>query len=160
MFGKKEECPKISIVFNEVTNNYFSDSPHRVHLVLNLNTQNKSILQIMALSLAANQKVLGTPGLVDQVTNLPVTGSFAGTVAASDNPAAFTASVNAGGDIEVVGVAAGAGNVGVTTNATYTDSLGASQTKSLSVTVAVTITAVVTADQVNLVVTFGTPTAQ
>lgn len=133
---------------------------HKVRLVLNQKLNNNSIFQIMALTLVSNQQVAGTLGLVDQVTNLPVSGTFAGTSAASDTAAAFTASVDASGSVVVAGVAAGTGNLSVSTTATYTDSTGAAQTAPLAVTIPVTITAVVTADAVSLVVNFGTPTAQ
>lgn len=161
MFGKKEDCPKINIVFNETINNYYCQSPqHKVRLVLNLKHKSPSILQIMALSIASNQKVLGTLGLVDQITSAPVTGTFSGTGAISDNAAAFTASVDADGDVVVTGVAAGTGNLVVTSTAAFTDSTGTAQSQSLSVTIGVTITAIVTADAVALTVTFGNPTAQ
>jgi hypothetical protein len=134
--------------------------PHKVALVLNLyNT--KSTLRIMALSLASNQIVIGTLGLTDTTNPATVvTGTFAGTTATSDTPAAFTALVDANGNVDVTGVAAGTGNLTVTTTAAYTDSTGAAQSVSLSLTVAVTVTAVVVADSVALSITFGNATTQ
>lgn len=134
-------------------------TPNRVHLTLNIKSPNQ-ILQIMALSIASNQKVLGTLALVDAVTNGAVTGSFSAVSATSDTAAAFTASVDADNDVVVTGIAAGSGVLTVVATAAFTDSTGVSQTQSLSVGIPVTITAVVTADQVNLVVNFGNPTAQ
>lgn len=131
---------------------------NRVHLILK-QTINHSTYQIMALSIASNQLVLGMLGLVDAVTSAAVTGTFTSVGAVSDTPAAFTASVDADNDIVVTGVAAGAGNVTVTATAAYTDSTGTAQSQALTVVIPVTITAVVTADAVNLVVTFGNPTA-
>lgn len=135
------------------------NQPHKVRLILTSNIQN-SIFQIMALSIAANQETVGALGLLDIVTNAPVTGTFAGTTASSDTPAAFTAAVDENGNVDVVAVAAGTGNVIVNTNATFTDSTGAQQTQSLSVSIPVTITAVVTADGVALTVAFGIPVTQ
>ena len=136
--------------------------PHKVSLVLNLyQSHSKSIFRIMALSLASNQLVIGTLGLVDQTNPATVvTGTFTGTTATSDTPAAFTALVDASGNVDVTGVAAGTGNLSVTTTAAYTDSTGTAQSVSLTTSVPVTVTAVVTADQVALTVTFGSPTAQ
>ena len=121
---------------------------------------NKSKFQIMSLSLVSNQKVAGTLGLIDSVTNNPVTATFANVTATSDTPAAFTASVDSSNNIDVVGVAAGTGILTVSALTAYTDSTGAAQSVTLTTTVDVTITAVITADGVALTVTFGTPTAQ
>lgn len=114
----------------------------------------------MSLSLVSNQQVAGTLGLLDTVTNNPVTATFANITAASDNTAAFTVTSDASGNVNVVGVAAGTGNVTVTADASYTDSTGTAQTKTLSFTTDVTVTAIITADGVALTVTFGAPTQQ
>lgn len=131
---------------------------HPVRLVLTRFISN-SKYQIMSLTIAANQQVAGTLGLVDQVTSAAVTGTFTGTGAISDTPAAFTANVDASGNVNVVAVAAGSGNLTVNTTASYTDSTGAAQNAPLSTVIPVTISAVVTADAVSLVVNFGNPTA-
>lgn len=133
--------------------------PHKVHLILTL-TNNKSILQIMSLSIVSNQAVKGSLGLLDSVNNSPVSGTFANTGASSDNTAAFTTSIDADGNVVVTGVAEGSGNLNVNTNATFTDSLGNSQTQTLTAVIPVTITKIVTADAVVLTILFGTPTAQ
>jgi hypothetical protein len=130
----------------------------KVRLVLT-QTINKSIFQIMSLTIASNQKSLGTLVLVDEVTSQPVTGSFTGTTATSDSDS-FTASVDSNGNVVVAGVLAGNGNVTVATTATYTDSTNTAQTQTLTVVVPVIITAVVTADAVGLEVNFGVPQAQ
>lgn len=157
MFSPRKEPIVINIT---ETNNFYGDcGPHAVRLVLTSIISN-SKYQIMSLTIASNQKSLGTLGLVDAVTNAAVTGTFTGVGATSDTPAAFTASVDADNDVVVTGVAAGAGNLNVTATAAYTDSTGAAQSKPLTVTIPVTIIGVVVADQVNLVVNFGNPTAQ
>jgi hypothetical protein len=133
--------------------------PNQVRLIL-ISNNTKSILRIMALSIAANQSDVGALSLLDEVTQQPVTATFANTTAVSDTPAAFTASVDANGNPNVVGVAAGAGNLTVQSQVTYTNSLGNQVVDQLSVVIPVTITAVVSADNVQLVVTFGPPTTQ
>jgi len=131
---------------------------NKVHLVL-YQSQIKSQLLIMALTISSNQKVAGILGLVDQVTNGPVVGSFSEITATSDTPAAFTASVDASNNVVVTGVAAGSGTLTVSALCAYTDSTGAPQSQSLSVQIPVTIAAL-QADAVSLVVNFGTPTPQ
>jgi len=133
----------------------------RVHLVLTTNLNTKSKFQIMSVSLAANQKVAAQFGLVDQVTNASVTGSFSNQSGTSDNTAVATVSVDSNGNLIVTAVAAGTCNVTGSALAAYTDSTGAAQSVQLTTQpIPVTVTAVVTADQVNLVLTFGNPTAQ
>ena len=129
---------------------------HKVKLIL---INNKTNLP-MATTLASNQAVIGTLSLVDQVTGLPVTGTFTGTTAVSDTPAVATATVNADGTVTVSGVSAGIANVTVSTTAAYTDSTGAAQSAPLTFAVAITVTAVIVADAVTLVVTFGAPILQ
>lgn len=152
----RQESRLIGIVDRLTTE---KNQPHKVHLILILNN-NKSILQIMALSIVSNRKVSGSLGLLDSVLNTSVSGTFANTGATSDNPAAFAASVDADGNVVVTGVAEGTGNLNVNTNASFTDSLGNPQTQTLTAVMPVTITAVVTADNVVLQITFGTPSAQ
>ena len=132
---------------------------HPVRLILKQNINN-SIYSIMALSLATNQKALGSLSLVDAVTNAAVTGSFTGTAATSDNQSVFTTSLDASGNVIVTGSGTGTANLTVATTAAYTDSNNNPATAPLTLVIPVTVTAVVTADTVNLVVTFGTPTAQ
>jgi hypothetical protein len=161
LFGESNQEKEEFSIINRllgIIENLTGNKPHPVKLVL-LTKINNSKFQIMALSIAANQQVAGTLGLVDQVTSAAVTGTFAGTSAVSDTPAAFTANVDASGNVNVVAVAAGTGNLTVTTTAAYTDSTNTPQTASLSVVIPVAITAVVVADAVSLVVNFGTPTA-
>lgn len=162
MFGNertKEELDIIKIQA-ETIHHLTHSGPHKVRLVLTQTSINNSKFIIMSLTLAANQKVLGTLGLVDQVTGAAVTGGFSGTGAVSDTPAAFTTSIDASGNVIVTAVAAGSGNVTATTTAAYTDSTGAAQSALLTVVVPITVTAVVTADAVSLVLNFGTPMAQ
>jgi hypothetical protein len=134
---------------------------HPVHLVLTT-IINKSKFSIMSLSLAANQAVTGLLGLVDSVTGAAVTATFTAENFSSDTPAAFTAvqDTTNPNQVDVTAVAAGSGNILVAATAAYTDSTGTAQTKPLTVSIPVTITAVVTADAVGLTVTFGAPTTQ
>ena len=116
----------------------------------------------MSLTLAANQAVTGTLGLVDSVTGQPVSAIFTAENFSSDTPAVFTAvqDTTNPNQVDVTAVAAGSGNLLVAATAAYTDSTGAAQTKPLPLSIPVTITAVVTADAVALVVNFGAPTTQ
>lgn len=156
MFGKKEDCPKISIVFNETTNNYYAEPKHKVRLVIFQSFNNKNYIA-MSLTLPSNQKAPIIVGLVDATTLLPVTATFAGTSNSSDNTDIFTVDT----DGNLVGVAAGSANLNTTSIATYTDSnTQQSVTQTLTISTPVTISAVVTAEQVQLVVSLGTPIAQ
>ena len=115
----------------------------------------------MSLSLATNQKVVGQFGLVDQVTSASVTATFTNQSATSDNPAVATASIDNNGNVVVTAVAVGTCNVSGSALAAYTDSTGAAQSQQLTTAlIPVTIVAVVVADQVNLVISFGNPVAQ
>lgn len=130
--------------------------PNPVHLVLTISYQ-KSKFIIMSLQIAANQFAVGALQLIDSVTQAPVTATFTGTTAVSDNDAVATASVNGDGTVTVTGVSAGTCNVTVSTVADFTNSLGAASTGSVSYIVPVTVDAVAVADGVELVVTFGAP---
>ena len=132
---------------------------HSHHLVLTTFINN-SKFEIMSLSIVANEKVIGSLGLIDSVTNEPVSATFQNTTATSGNTASYNASVNADGSIEVTGVAEGSGDLVVTSLADFTDSLGHPQSVEKSVTIPVSISAVQTANGTNLVVNFGTPTPQ
>lgn len=114
----------------------------------------------LTLALAANQQDLGSFGLIDTVTNQPVSGTFANPQASSDTPSVAIASLDKNGNPQAVAVAVGTANLTYSIIATYTNSLGNVVTVTLSVTYAVTITAVVTADGVALVINWGAPTTQ
>jgi hypothetical protein len=130
-----------------------------VHLVLTTNINNSKFI-IMSLSIASNQTTLGTVALLDSVTQQPVTATFTNIAASSDDDAAFTTSLDASNNVVITGVAEGTGNLTVSATASYTDSNGNPQTADLSVVISVTITAVVTADAVELTVNFAPPTQQ
>lgn len=134
--------------------------PHPVRLTLLLILSNPSKLEIMSVTLASNQKVVGSLSLIDSVTNTDVPATFAGTTATSDNEAVATASVQADGTVVITGVSAGTANVTVNSNASFTDSLGNAASGAVNTIVQATVTAVQTADGVQLVVTFGAPQAQ
>lgn len=133
--------------------------PNKVRLIL-ISNNTKSILRIMALSIAANQGASGVLSLLDDVTQQPVTATFANTSAVSDTPSVLVASIDANGNVVATGVSAGAGNLTVSTTATYTNSLGNQVVSQEQTVIPFTVTAVVTADQVSLVVTFGAPVTQ
>lgn len=134
------------------------EKPHGVHLAL-ITTLNNGKFIIMTLILNANQSAQGVLGLIDNVTQGVVQGTFAGTNATSDNEAIFIAVTNADGSVTAKAVAPGTGNLTVATSASYTDSNNQPQTQGLTITVPVTV-AQATADSVSLTLTFGTPTAQ
>lgn len=111
----------------------------------------------MSLTLPSNQKAPITVGLVDSTTLQLVTAAFVGTTNTSDNGAIFT--VDADGNL--VGVAAGTANLLTSSTVTYTDSNTQQPvTATLSITTVVTISAVISAESVSLVVSLGTPVAQ
>lgn len=157
LFERKERHQEPVINIGEI-NVYLGEKnkSHGVHLVLTQTNKNGKFI-IMALTLNANQQAAGTLGLQDNVTNLPVTGTFSGTTASPDNAAVFTAVVNADGSITATAVAPGTGNLNVSTIAAYTDSNNQPQTQTLTLSVPVTV-AQPTADSVSLTLTFGTPT--
>jgi hypothetical protein len=132
---------------------------HRVILILTT-IINNSKFSIMELTLVSNQKSSGALALLDTVTNQAVPASFSNTAASSDNTASFNASVAADGTIDVVGVAAGSGNLTVSTTVNFTDSLGVAQSESKSVSVGITVTAVQVANAVSLEISFSAPVAQ
>jgi hypothetical protein len=130
--------------------------PHKVKLVILQSFNNKNYIA-MSLNLPANQKAPIIVGLVDATTLQPVTATFASTTNSSDNTAIFT--VDASGNL--VGVAAGTANLLTSSAATYTDSNTQQPvTQTLSATTPVVVSAVVTAESVQLVVSLGTPVAQ
>lgn len=150
-----------SEVINITINNYecCPEKSHPVRLILK-QIINQSTYQIMALSLASNQKSLGTLGLQDTVTGAAVTSSFTNVAPTSDNTSVYTAATDADGNVIVSGVTPGTGTLVVTAVAAYTDSTGAAQSAPLTVSVGITVTQVVVADQVALTISFGNPTAQ
>lgn len=156
---QKEQCEVIVINENiiEVDGERFHRNRYRLIYKFNINN---SKFSAMSLTIVANQLVSGTLGLLDTVTNNPVTSSFANSVATSDTPGAFTAAIDGAGNVVVTGVAAGAGTLTVSADCSYVDSTGANQTKNLSTTIDVTISEVITADSVQLVVSFGAPVNQ
>lgn len=106
------------------------------------------------------QNLAAILGLVDTVTNQPVTATFTDVSWSSDNEAVFTTEQNATdtNEQDITGVSAGTANLIVTAVASYTDSNGDAQTPTLTSTIPVTVTG--TPDGVELNVTFGAATAQ
>lgn len=116
---------------------------------------NKTI--IMSLSLPSNQKAPIVVSLVDADSLAPVTATFVAVSETSDNLSAAT--VDADGNL--VGVAAGTGNLTSVNTWTYTDSnTKLPVTTDLTTVTPFEITTVVTAERVLQVVTLGTPVAQ
>lgn len=131
------------------------DLPHKVRLILTKNI-NGSNYQLMTATFAANQQQQFAFGLLDEVTNAPVTGSYADGTVASDTPGAATGFVDANGNVFFQAVAPGVANLTASAQATYTNSLGNQVVQQLSTApVQVTIMAVQTADGVQLILTPG-----
>lgn len=133
--------------------------PHHVRGILFFLTSNK--ISFMALSFSGNnQLAIGTLGLQDVVTGLPVTPTspFSGISVTSDTPAVATALVDASGNIDATSVSAGAFNLTIVFTANYNNSLGVAQTGTITVIAPGTV-AQATADQVVGTITWGTPTA-
>jgi NCAIR mutase (PurE)-related protein len=133
----------------------------RVNLVFTQNLNNtKSI--IMLLSLNSNQSSVGLLGLIDSDTQAQVSATFANVSFSGSNPAAFsvTQDTTNPNQANVAGVAAGTGTISATADATYTDSTtGQSVTKTgLTVSVDVTVLAIVAGENVTLQLNFSTPT--
>lgn len=129
-----------------------------VKLILTFNNNSKS--KNMGLTLNPNQTVVGQLSLIDLKTGNPVVATFANVSVVSDNPAAVTAALGSDGvSIVATAIAAGSANITATADASYTDSNGQAQvaTQIFAAAVAVSV-AQPTADQVGLVLTFGTPT--
>jgi hypothetical protein len=129
---------------------------HRYHLVFETLINNFKIA-IMGAQLNSGQLVIGSLGLVDNVTGNPVQGTFTNVTATSDNSAVYAAVVNADGTITITAVAPGSGNLSFGATAAYTDSNGNAQSQALSGTISVAV-AQPAADSVSLVLTLGTPT--
>lgn len=154
MFGShsKEEKECLAIIKDLSESVLNLSRPNRVKLV-HIAFFNKNPFIIMAISLPANQSAPINVNLIDSVTLQQVTATFAGTTSTVDN----TAVANVDPVLGLIPVSVGSFNLTTTTTATYTNSLGASVTASETVTTPGTITAVVTADAVQLQVTLGTP---
>lgn len=135
--------------------------PHRFRLILTKNINN-SIYQLMNATLAANQQQAFTFALQD--TNNPAvtpSGTFTNGTVASDNAAVATGNVDASGNVNFFAVAAGTANLTASALAAFTDSLGNVQSQQLSTDpIAVTVTSVVTADGVKLILVPGAITLQ
>jgi len=158
----KKSKEEINIIYSllDIIERLLSGEPspvpeRKLRLVLLARFNNQTFI-VMSLSIATNQSAPIIPGLIDDETNLQVTATFAGTTNTVDDPT--LASIDANGNL--VGIAAGSGNLTTKTNGTYTDTLGNQQTATFTTTTPFTITAVVVADKVSLVVTLGTPVTQ
>ena len=131
----------------------------KVHLAFTQNINNtKSI--IMALSLNQGQFALGVLALIDSDTNNAVSATFANPVFTGSNDAAFTVAPDSSdpNTARVTAVAAGTGTVSASVDATYTDSVsGSPVTKSLTVSVDVSVVAVSAGENVALQLNFGAP---
>lgn len=115
----------------------------------------------MALTINANELVVGTLGLVDHATGNPITATFTNiSFSGSDNTLfTVTQSTTDLTSVTVTGVAAGTGTLTATADATYVDPAnGNSVTVTKSVVIGVTISPAGTV--ADLVVNFGAPKAQ
>jgi len=132
--------------------------PHPVRGVVFFITSNK--ISFMALSFSGNNLLaIGTLGLQDVVTGLPVTPTspFSDISVTSDTPAVATAVVDAAGNIDATSVSAGTFNLTIVFTAVYYNSLGVSTTSVITVVAPGTV-AQASADQVVGTITWGTPT--
>ena len=133
-----------------------------VKLVLTTSFNNSTFI-IMSLNLNANQFSLDALGLIDTDTNLPVAATFANNTFTSDNSAVFTTTQDAANPNQTkdVAVAPGVANLLATSDVTYTDSVtNQPVTKSLKVSVVMTVAAIVAGENVALVINQGTPQLQ
>jgi hypothetical protein len=145
------DISKLTEIISRLTQNKES-----VKMVLFKNKIQKSIIMSFA-PLPANQKAPIVIGLVDANSLQPITATSANETEVSDSPSVAT--VDASNNL--VGVSAGSGNLTSTADWTYTDSnTGQPVTVTLSVVTPFTVTAVVTAESVQMVVSLGTPVAQ
>jgi hypothetical protein len=149
------------ILIENLTINVGEEKPHPnpVRGIIFFLTSNK--ISFMALSFTGNnQLAIGTLGLQDVVTGLPVTPTspFSGISVTSDTPAVATAIVDASNNIDATSVSAGAFNLTIVFTAVYNNSLGVSTTATITVLAPGTV-AQATADQVAGTITWGTPTA-
>lgn len=129
--------------------------PHPVRMVHTI-TLNNTKIQIMAFDpLPVGNKAPIQVALQDVVTLQPTQDAVSSNVVnVSDNPSA----ANIDADNNLVAVAEGSGNVTTDADWTYTNSLGVTgQTTHQTVTTPFTVTAVQTANGVQMVVTLGTP---
>lgn len=157
--GLEEENRRLIKVIDNLTK---GPRPHQHIKLILVRNINNSIYQIMNANLAANQQQAFTFALQDTTNPAIVpTGTFANGTVVSDAPGVATGNVDASGNVNFVAVAPGTANLTASALAAFTDSLGNPQSQQLSTDpVVVTVTAVVTADGVKLVLTPGPITQQ
>lgn len=135
----------------------------RTRLVLTTILDNNTTVQIMSITLNANQFSLDTISLIDSDTGNAVAATFANQSFSSSDPSVFT-SVQDSSDpnsTRDTAVGAGSASLNISAEATYTDgNTGQSVTKTLTLVVDVTVVAIVAGENVALVLTQGTPQAQ
>lgn len=132
--------------------------PHPVRGIIFFLTSNK--ISFMALSFGGNNLLaIGTLGLQDVVTGLPVTPTapFSNISVTSDTPAVATALIDAAGNVDATSVSPGTFNLTIVFTAVYNNSLGVSTTSVITLVAPGTV-AQATADQVAGTITWGTPT--
>ncbi len=143
-------------IIDRLTEEHHHKKHQRVKQVL-FTIFNNNKLITMALQLPSNQSAPIVLGLIDADTLLPITATFAGESETSDNPAAATIDPTLG----LVGVAPGTGNLTSVATWTYVDkNTGQNITKQLTTVTPFTITAVISAENVSMTVTLGTPVTQ
>lgn len=162
--GEDERLEKIIERLVGIIDKLTKPSQHEnVRLILTtILNNNNSILEIMALNLNVGQSSTDVLGLIDTDKNVPVVATFANVSFTSSDPTIFTTTQDPSNPNQSVdtAVAAGTANLVVTADASYTDAnTGQAVTKTgLSVTVPMTVTAVVAGENVALTITQGTPT--
>lgn len=131
------------------------DKPHPVKLsIIFYNNTNPST---MSLELKSGQTSIGTLIVTDTVTGQPVSATFTNLSAVSDSPGVASVTPNADGTITATGVSSGTANASISAIAAFTNSLGNSDSQSLSVVEALTVDSVPVANPVSLSVSWSTP---
>lgn len=124
-------------------------------------TINKTKVKILTMELLLKDFVDVNLALVDHDTQKAITATFSNIVLTSSDVTIFTTGVDAANkSADITGVKEGTASLNVTADVEYTDSNTQLDVKgSKSVDIPVTITAPApTAENTDLVVTFGTPT--
>jgi hypothetical protein len=161
-----EEKLELEIIkkLSEIINKLITPSQEeKVRLILTTKfNNNNSILQIMAIQLNVGQFSLDTLSLIDSDSGNAVAATFANNQFNSSDPNVFTSTVDPSNPNQTrdQAVAAGSASLNVSSDVSYTDAnTGNPVTKTLTLSVPVSVAAVTAGENVALVMTQGTPTA-
>lgn len=160
----------MSDIVHEIINFFFGGEHHHKHhhhhhkhhhanqtdLVISVNYihLNFKTSKLMSLALNTGEFVTSTLSIIDHTTQQPVTdATFANTVFTVDDPTIASADDQG----KITALLAGATNLSVSTDVSYTNSLGVAVTETKKLTIGVVVTAIIVANGVDLVVTFSAP---